>query len=52
MRDLGTFEGERLSRCHGYLEPARKGESLISLVTGLVVLAFLLAGNVWLAMLP
>jgi hypothetical protein len=51
MRDLGTFEGERLSRSHGYLEPASKGESLVSLATGLVVLTFLLAGNIWLVLL-
>ena len=48
MRDLGTFEGERLSRSHGYLEPADKGESFTSLLSGLALFAFLLAGNLWL----
>jgi hypothetical protein len=48
MRDLGTFEGERLSRCHGYLEPAAERESTASLLSGLALLVFLLAGNLWL----
>jgi hypothetical protein len=48
MRDLGHFEGERLSRSHGYLEPAQQGESLLGVLSGLAVLAFLMAGNMWL----
>jgi hypothetical protein len=48
MRDLGHFEGERLARSHGYLEPAEQGESVAGLISGLVLLVFLLAGNLWL----
>jgi hypothetical protein len=51
MRDLGTFEGECLSRSKGYLEQTAPGDGFASVLSALAMTAFMLSAVIWLGVL-